>query len=97
MIQEAHSMEHVGTDEHGVDEFYCKTCGYHFKISWPPSYHRIIISEAGDPYAIHRANTAIPGLEMDMDADILEIDPYLAPFEKFIDKVDFNDPVDSGE
>lgn len=48
----SHEMELIGTDETGTDEWYCRICGRHFKMRWPPEYTRVVLA-AGDEEAIH--------------------------------------------
>lgn len=50
--QQKHEMVLQSTDESGVEEWYCPTCGRRFLLRWPPHYNRVIL-ERGDESAIH--------------------------------------------
>jgi hypothetical protein len=47
-----HEMELLSTDETGADEWYCRICGRHFRMRWPPEYARVVLV-AGDEEATH--------------------------------------------
>ncbi len=69
--QETHTMILKGTDESGVEEWYCPTCGRRFLMQWPPEYKKTVL-EPGDEYAIHTGGKGLPGVEMSMMSNMEE-------------------------
>lgn len=52
-----HEMRKVRTEESGLEEWACPTCGRRMLLRWPPDYEKQII-EAGDEKACHVGRTA---------------------------------------
>lgn len=99
-----HQMVIVHQHEDGSQEWHCPTCGRRFIMQWPPNYHRTIL-EPGDETAVHtggmkpvemkqvepESSTFIEpeSAEEAFDPSSL-MDPYLAPFERFIQDLDLS-------
>jgi len=83
-----HQMTFEGKDANGVDEYYCTICGYHFKMTWPPNYHREIITPSPDPNARHAWGFSDTDLDVTVNAEITKKgeppDPYLDPWEQYM-------------
>ena len=47
-----HEMRMIRTEESGLEEWACPTCGRRMLLRWPPDYHKQII-EPGDEKACH--------------------------------------------
>jgi hypothetical protein len=52
-----HQMQRMETREHGLDEWWCPTCGRRLLLRWPPEYQKLVL-EAGDEGASHAGATA---------------------------------------
>jgi hypothetical protein len=100
MNQEQHEMVLEKTHSSGAEEWYCPTCGRRMNIIWQP-WKRIIL-EPGDIYARHSASKGglqVRSLQITQDnqdgsastTDISAEDPYLAPWLRWLDKVDLDD------
>ena len=97
-----HQMTIVKQHEDGSQEWLCPTCGRRFIMQWPPNYRRTVL-EAGDEEAVHTGGTGgvkMGSIEIEesgivepesamesFDPESLN-DPYLAPFEHFIQDID---------
>lgn len=49
---ERHEMTLVETHTSGAEEWHCAECGYHFMMTWPPNYSKVVL-QPGDLYAVH--------------------------------------------
>jgi hypothetical protein len=97
--QQQHEMVLEGTKESGEENWYCPTCGRRMIISWHP-WKKVVV-EQGDLYAAHSGskgglkigvqitqdNQAVGSSEPEPAAD----DPYLAPWQRWLDSVDSDD------
>ncbi|MFC4049716.1 hypothetical protein ACFOY4_08490 [Actinomadura syzygii] len=54
-----HEMRMVRTEESGLEEWACPTCGRRMLLRWPPHYEKRIV-EPGDARACH-VGSAAPG------------------------------------
>lgn len=100
MNEQRHEMVMEKTHPSGAEEWYCPTCERRITITWQP--WRKIILEPGDIYAAHGGSKGIlkigpiqinQGNEGDTpveDTTALE-DPYLAPWVRWLDKIDWDD------
>lgn len=91
--QEQHTMEFVGTHKSGVDELYCPICGRRILLQWPPNYKKTVL-EPGNEHAIHSGGKGgltfkQPEIAQD-DNQEAEDEIYLAPWNDWMNKVDFN-------
>jgi hypothetical protein len=50
-------MRKVRTEESGLEEWACPTCGRRMLLRWPPDYEKQVI-EAGDQKACHVGHTS---------------------------------------
>ena len=100
MERQRHEMVLENTYPSGAEEWYCPTCGRRMTITWQP-WKRIIL-EAGDIYAAHSGSKGglrvgplqiTPGNPDDLSSAMepLTEDPYLAPWLKWLDKIDSDD------
>ncbi len=102
-IGKQHQMVMVQEHEDGMQEWLCPVCGRRFLMRWPLNYKRTIL-EPGDEEAIHTGGTGgvqmggaefgpveIPEPESaDEPAELYNMDdPYLAPFQRFIENHQF--------
>ncbi|QXJ19748.1 hypothetical protein AGRA3207_000330 [Actinomadura graeca] len=51
-MRKAHEMRMVGTEESGLEEWACPTCGRRLMLRWPPHYEKLVV-EPGDELAGH--------------------------------------------
>ncbi len=82
--EQSHKLNLVKRYESGAEEWYCPTCGRRFIIQWTPEYQRVIL-EMGDEAAIH--NTGKGAMVV---CRAQNEDPWLAPWEEWLAKGDFN-------
>ncbi len=97
-----HNMVIVKQHDDGSQEWLCPTCGRRFIMQWPPHYRRTIL-EAGDENAVHTGGTSGIGagpvetgedhfVEPESAEEVFDInsldDPYLEPFERFLQNID---------
>lgn len=97
-MEQQHEMVLENIHSSGAEEWYCPICGRRMTITWDP--WKKIVLEPGDEYAAHRASKG--GLELksqitEANSDIssaddpLAQDPYLAPWQRWLDSVDSDD------
>jgi DNA-directed RNA polymerase subunit RPC12/RpoP len=55
-LYRTHELCRVQTEESGLEEWACPTCGRRLLLRWPPHYHKTII-EPGDEAACHIGRT----------------------------------------
>ena len=100
MNQQRHEMFLGQTHSSGAEEWNCPTCGRRMTITWQP--WRKIILEPGDVYAAHSGSKGPMKTgplqfnleDKDAPATARETsfeDPYLAPWERWLDKMDLDD------
>lgn len=100
MNREQHAMVLENTHSSGAEDWHCHTCGRRMTITWQP--WKKIILERGDVYASHSAckgGLQVGPLEIThTNEDALPSamgpsveDPYLAPWLRWLDKVDSDD------
>jgi hypothetical protein len=96
--QQRHEMVLQTTHPSGAEEWYCPSCQRRMTITWQP--WKIIILEPGDINATHsggKGGLRLNQLQIDPDpqgnlpAEPQIEDPYLAPWQRWLDK---NDPDD---
>jgi hypothetical protein len=103
-MQKQHEMVLAMTHSSGAEEWYCPTCERRMSITWHP-WRRIIL-EKGDIHAAHRASQAGPrvrpvGVLQDpatavpTEAESLVEDPYLEPWQRWLDTGVLDDLWDS--
>ena len=98
--QSHHEMVLETTHSSGAEEWYCPICGRRMTITWQP--WKKIILEPGDVYAAHggskgilnigrlyinQGNEDVPLGPMEPSVD----DPYLEPWMRWLDKMDWED------
>ena len=94
-----HTMVLIGEHE-GMEEWLCPSCGRRMTITWQPWKRNIL--EPGDVYAGHTASKG--GLRVEplqitpsneentsTSAKPINADPYLAPWLRWLDKIDSDD------
>lgn len=99
--QQQHAMVLQKTHSSGAEEWYCPICGRRMTITWQP--WKKIILEPGDIYAVHSGSKGgihVGSLEVNEQNNedcppsamepIIE-DPYLAPWQQWLDEVDYDD------
>ena len=98
--QQEHEMVLETTHSSGAEEWYCPTCGRRMAITWQP--WRKIILEPGNIQATHSGSKgglhlSTSPIDPDRRDDLpsatepsLE-DPYLAPWVRWLEKMDPND------
>ncbi len=98
-MTEQHEMILEETNSTGEENWYCPTCGRRMIITWNP-WKKVVI-EQGDLYAAHsggkggfklgvqisQGDQTLGPLETKADAD----DPYLAPWQRWLDSIDSDD------
>jgi len=94
-----HTMSMIREHE-GTEEWYCPTCGRRMTITWQP-WKRIIL-EPGDVYAAHNGSKGDLRVEpsritqdnadgpLSATGPFIE-DPYLAPWLRWVNKIDWTD------
>jgi hypothetical protein len=96
--QQQHEMILDGTNESGEEIWYCPTCGRRMIITWHPWKKAVIFP--GDVYAAHSVSKG--GLRLSpiqithvqdysSSSDFATEDPYLAPWQRWLDSVDSGD------
>lgn len=100
MNQQQHEMVLEKTHPSGAEEWYCPTCERRMTITWQP--WKKIILEPGDIYAAHGGSKGIlkiGPLHINQENEVgppsdpepsVE-DPYLAPWVRWLDKMDSDD------
>ena len=100
MDQQRHEMVLENTHSSGAEEWSCPICGRRMTITWHP-WKRIIL-ETGDIYAGHSASKGglllgplqLSNVSEDHATSVnepLTDDPYLAPWQRWLDQVDSDD------
>jgi hypothetical protein len=98
--QSQHEMILETTHPSGAEEWSCPTCGRRLSITWQP--WKKIILEPGDIHAAHGGSKGIlkigrlrinPGPEdgLPFGTESPVEDPYLAPWKRWLDKMDLDD------
>ena len=98
--QPRHEMVLETTHSSGAEEWYCPTCGRRMTITWQP--WKKIILEPGDIHAAHggsKGGLTIARLQINQgnedgprsETDLSVEDPYLAPWKRWLDKMDWDD------
>jgi hypothetical protein len=96
-----HEMQLITTHPSGAEEWSCPECGRRMMITWQP--WKKVVLEPGDLHVAHGGSKGIlkigplhirPGNEDGSPAatDPSHEDPYLAPWVKWLDKMDPDDP-----
>lgn len=101
-MTEKHEMVLQTTYSSGAEEWHCPACGRRMTVTWQP-WKRIIL-EPGDIYAAHSGSKG--GLHVgsltvnnrdqeNEDSSLpstepLTEDPYLAPWQRWLDEVDYD-------
>jgi hypothetical protein len=98
--QQQHEMILVEISESGEENWYCPTCGRRMIITWQP-WKKVIV-EQGDLYVAHSGGKG--GLKMgpfqisqgDQTINYAQPrptadDPYLAPWQRWLDSIDSDD------
>ena len=100
MNEQRHEMLLEKTHPSGAEEWYCPTCERRMTITWQP--WKKIILEPGDIYAAHGGSKGIlkiGPLQINHENKVgppsatepsVE-DPYLAPWVRWLDKMDSDD------
>ncbi len=93
-----HTMELIG-DHEGTEEWYCPECGRRMMITWQP-WKKVVV-EPGDNYVAHTGGKGGLRLgsvqirqgnqELEASQDPQVNDPYLAPWQRWLDSVDSDD------
>lgn len=105
MDQQRHEMILETTHASGVEEWFCPDCGRRMAITWHP--WKKIVLEQGDLYVAHNASKGglrIGPLTINMGEDGNWVssgepaadDPYLAPWRKWLENANLDDP-ESGD
>jgi hypothetical protein len=95
-----HEMVLERTHSSGEEEWYCPKCGRRMTITWQP--WKKIVLEPGDIYAAHGGSKGILNigrlqLNLENEDGLLSApepsaeDPYLAPWERWLEKMDWDD------
>jgi hypothetical protein len=100
MEQQRHEMVLENTHSSGAEEWYCPTCGRRMAITWQP--WKKIVLEQGDVFAAHTGSKG--GLQMGHlqvtqgNENVLSSssepsveDRFLAPWMRWLDKVNLDD------
>lgn len=92
--KQKHEMVLQRTHPSGAEEWYCPSCQRRMTITWEP--WKKIILEPGDIHAAHSGSKG--GLQLstsqinpDNKDDPLVEDPYLGPWQQWLDKIDPDD------
>ena len=96
MDRQRHEMILETTHSSGAEEWSCPSCGRRMAITWHP--WKKIVLEQGDMYAAHSASKGglqigplqISNVSEDHATtnESLSDDPYLAPWQRWLDQVD---------
>ena len=97
--QQNHEMQLETEHASGAEEWYCPMCGRRLLMNWEPKFKKTIL-EAGDEYAIHsggKGGLRIGPMQiMPVSDNISEEVPMkpiederLAPWEAWLEKIDF--------
>lgn len=103
--QSHHEMVLETTDSAGAEEWYCPTCGRRMTITWEP--WKKIVLEPGDIHAAHSGSKGILNIgrfqiqvgnsdRPPTTASAVE-DPYLAPWVRWLEKMDWDDDWEANE
>jgi len=98
--QSRHEMVLETAHPSGAEEWYCPTCGRRLTITWQPWKKTVL--EPGDIYAAHGGSKGIMkigplqihhGNEHGSQSvtDPADGDPYLAPWIRWLDNMDWDD------
>jgi hypothetical protein len=98
--QQRHEMVLETTHPSGVEEWSCPTCGRRMTITWQP--WKKIILEPGDLHAAHGGSKGIlkiGPLQFNMESEYGSLsatepsveDPYLEPWVRWLDKMNWGD------
>ena len=93
-MDERHYMILDKTDATGSENWFCPICGRRMLINWQPQFRKVIL-EPGDVYAMHSASKGLVPAPADQasvppDSDVSTDDPRLAPWQSWLDKIDFD-------
>ena len=98
-MDQQHEMVLENTHSSGAEEWYCPTCGRRMAITWEP--WKKIVLVPGDIYAAHsgskgglrmgsfQASQSEEGTPGALDGSLH--DPYLAPWQRWMDQIDSDD------
>lgn len=96
MKERHHQMVLGAKHPTGTEEWYCPACGRCLRITWRPRFMRVIV-EPGDEFAIHSGIKDGPGITSTQVEVVvkekpaaLDEDPWLAPWEDWLEEVDFD-------
>ena len=95
-----HEMVLETTHASGAEEWYCPECGRRMTITWQP--WKKIVHEQGDLHAAHGGSKGILNIGRLQISPVDEgrplpamqspiEDPYLAPWEQWLEKMDWGD------
>ena len=98
--QPRHEMVLETIHPSGAEEWYCPTCGRRMTITWQP--WKKVVLESGDIQAAHGGSKGIlkiGSLQINLlneygplaAAEPSVEDPYLAPWVRWLDKMDWDD------
>ena len=98
--QQNHEMQLESIHSSGAEEWNCPTCGRRVSITWQP--WKKIILEPGDVFAAHSGSKGIlkiGPLSINLGGEDSSSvttqpsvdDPYLAPWVRWLDKMDLDD------
>jgi hypothetical protein len=98
--QQRHEMVLETTHPSGAEEWYCPTCGRRMTITWQP--WKKVILEPGDLHAAHGGSKGILNigpLQLNLGNEYGSLsaaeppfeDPYLEPWVRWLDKMNWDD------
>ena len=90
-----HEMILEDTQTAGEEDWYCPICGRRMSITWHP-WKKLII-DPGDAYASHsirKGTLRLGPVQITQDEQVIDSsidDPYLAPWQRWLDRINPDD------
>ncbi len=102
-----HQMVLEKTFPSGTEEWYCPTCGRRFIMNWPPNYKKTVLEPGNENVAhsagkgvpglefnlsAKGSDLSIPNDPERRDEEDQPVDePWLVPWQEWLDKINFED------
>lgn len=98
--QQSHEMILEKTHASGMEEWYCPICGRRMTITWQP--WKKVVLEPGDLYVAHtgsKGGLKLGPVQITQGNQVVGLsapelstsDPYLAPWQRWLDGIDSDD------